>query len=113
MVLVSGIIIRNGFIDKKITEQNILVEVTVIDCSEFGKRNYFLDLEYNGKTFTKRTKKQYCERLNKRDKIEMLANKTKDEFIFINEYKNDNDFVYGFILLGIGLIITYKGWAKK
>jgi len=112
MILVSLIIIRNGYLDKKITESNKTVNVKVIDCYETGKRNYFLKFEFNGKTFVKRTKEKYCKKINDTENIELLTNQNNDRFIFADEYETDNDFVYGLLLLGFATLIIYKGYRN-
>ncbi len=112
MILVSLIIIRNGYLDKKITERNKTVNVKVIDCYETGKRNYFLKFEFNDKIFVKRTKEKYCKEINDTESIQLLTNQNHDRFIFADEYKTDNDFVYGFLLLGFAFVITFKGYRN-
>lgn len=112
MILVSLIIIRNGYLDKKITESNKAVNAKVIDCYETGKRNYFLKFEFNGKTFVKRTKAKYCEKLKDTENVQLLTNQNNDRFIFADEYKTDNDFVYGFLLIGFASIIIFKGYRN-
>ena len=112
MILVSLIIIRNGYLDKKITESNKTVNVKVIDCYQTGKRNYFLKFELNGKTFVKRTKEKYCKKIKDAENIQLLTNQNNDRFIFADEYKTDNDFVNGFLLLGFALVIIFKGYRN-
>lgn len=112
MLLVSLIIIRNGYLDKQISERNEKVIVKVIDCYETGKRNYFLKFEFDNKEFVKRTKAQYCRNLKNTNETELLSNKNHDRFIFIDEYETDNDFLYGFLLIGFALVIIFKGYKK-
>ena len=112
MLLLSSIIIRNGYLDQEITERNEKVTVKVIDCYETGKRNYFLKFEFKNKEFVKRTKAQYCRKLVNKNETEMLTNKNRDRFIFSDELDTDNDFLFGFILSGIALVIIFKGYQS-
>ena len=112
MILVSLIIIRNGYLDKEITENKKTVNVKVVDCYESGKRNYFLKFEFNGKIFVKRTKKEYCDRIKNAENIELLTNQNSDRFIFADEYESDNDFVDGLLLLGFATVIIFKGYRN-
>lgn len=109
MFLISLIVLRNGYLDKEITERNEKVIVKVIDCSEDGNRSYFLKFEFNNKVFVKRTEFKYCKEIEHTNKIELLSNKSYDRFIFPDEYKTNNNFLFGFLLSAIALIIIYKG----
>ena len=110
MLIVSSIIVRNGYLDKKITERNEKVVVRVIDCYETGKRNYFLKFEFENKIVVKRTKAKYCRNLIDTNQTELLTNENHNRFIFIDEYETDNDFLFGFILSGFALVIIFKGY---
>ncbi|MEN3323580.1 hypothetical protein VP395_07565 [Mariniflexile soesokkakense] len=110
MILISCIVLRNGYLDEKITEKNNYVKVRVVDCYEYGKRNYFLKFEYDEKTYVKRTKALYCEKVSGKNEIEILINDNKDGFILLDEY--ENDFTFGIILFSISLVIIYKGVKK-
>ncbi|UKM66622.1 hypothetical protein GSB9_03212 [Flavobacteriaceae bacterium GSB9] len=110
MILVSLIIIRNGYLDKKITERNKTVDVKIIDCYDSGRSNYFLKFKFNGKTFVKRTKAKYCEEIKGAENFKLLTNENNDRFIFQDEYETDNDFLYGFILIGVASIIIIKAY---
>ena len=113
MIMISIIGLRNGYLDKQITERNETVKVKVIDCSETGNRHYFLKFEFKGKTFVKRTKSLYCEKISGKSEIEMLSNKKNDRFIFSDEYKTDNDYFFSSILGLMGIFIIYKGSKSK
>lgn len=112
MILISLIIIRNGYLDKKITERNKIVDVKIIDCYQTVKRNYFLKFEFNGKTFVKRTKAKYCNEVKSAETSKLLTNESNDRFIFLDEYETDNDFLYGNILIGFAFIIILKGYKN-
>jgi hypothetical protein len=112
MLLVSLIIIRNGYLDKEITDRNEKITVKVIDCYETGKSNYFLKFEFENKVFVKRTKSIYCRNLKNKNETELLSNKKHDKFIFIDEYETDNDFLFGFILSGLAFVIIFKGYKS-
>ena len=112
MLLISLIIIRNGYLDYEIKERNEKVVVKVIDCSKTGKNNYFFKFEYDNKVFVKRTKAKYCRNLKNINETELLSNKKYDRFIFVDEYETDNDFLYGFLLSGVALLILFKGIKK-
>jgi len=112
MILISLIVIRNGYLDKKITERNITVDVKIINCYETGKSNYFLKFKFNGKTFVKRTKAKYCNEIKGADTKKLLTNENNDRFIFTDEYETDNDFLYGLILIGFASIIIFKGYKN-
>lgn len=98
--------------DKKITERNKTVDVKIIDCYESGRSNYFLKFKFNGKTFVKRTKAKYCEEIKGVKNFKLLTNENNDRFIFQDEYETDNDFVYGFLLLGLATVIIFKGYGN-
>jgi hypothetical protein len=112
MLLISIVILRNGYLDKEITERNETVSVKVIDCYETGKSNYFIKFEFNNRVIVKRTKAEYCRKLKNKSEVEMLSNETFDRFIFLEEYESDNDFLFGFILSGLALLIIFKGSKK-
>jgi hypothetical protein len=109
MILISLIVLRNGYLDKKITERNKTVLIKVIDCYDSGNSNYFLKFEFKGKTFVKRTKGFYCKEISGKNEIELLSNESNDRFIFLDEYETDNDFFFGSILGLFGLFVIYKG----
>lgn len=113
MMLISYIILRNGYLDKKITERNKVVTVKVIDCSNSGNNSSFFKFEFNNKTFVKRTKSSYCQKISGKKEIEMLTNEDNDRFIFSDEYKTDNDYTFGFLMSIIGIIIIYKGIKSR
>ena len=112
MLLISLIVLRNGYLDKKITERNKTELVKIISCYDSGNSNYFLKFEFNNKIFVKRTKGFYCQEIYGKDEIEMLSNKNNDRFIFLDEYETDNDFFFGSILSVLALFIIYKGMKK-
>jgi hypothetical protein len=109
MILISLIVLRNGYLDKKITERNKTVLIKVIDCYDSVNSNYFLKFEFKGKTFVKRTKGIYCKEIHGKNEIELLSNESNDRFIFLDEYETDNDFFFGSILGLFGLFVIYKG----
>ena len=113
MIMISIIGLRNGYLDKQITERNKTEIVSVIDCSSSGNNSYFLKFEFNGKTFVKRTKSSYCKKISGKSEIEMLSNENNDRFIFADEYKTDNDYFFSSILALMGIFIIYKGRKKK
>ena len=55
MLMISGIILRNGYLDQQITEQNRMVSVEVLECESNGK-SYFMKFTHKGEKFVKRTK---------------------------------------------------------
>lgn len=112
MLVVSSIIIRNGYLDKEITERNEKVVVKVIDCYETGKRNYFLKFEFENNVVIKRTKAKYCRNIKDTNVTELLTNENHDRFIFVDEYETNNDFLFGFILSGFALTIVFKGYKS-
>ena len=112
MLVISSIIIRNGYLDKEITERNEKVVVRVIDCYETGKKNYFLKFAFENNIVVKRTKAKYCRNLKNTNQTELLTNENRDRYIFIDEYETDNDFLFGFILSGVALIIIFKGYKS-
>ena len=116
MLLITGIIINNGFLKKQITKENIVVTAKVIDspkaCDDLGRRGGYCKLEFNGKIFVKNVDRIFCELVADKKEVKMLTNGKMDELIFLNEYENSNDFVYGFLLGLFAIVIIYKGFKK-
>lgn len=113
MLLVSLIILRNGYLDKQMTEKNEKVTVKVIGCTKDRNGNYFFEFEFDNEVFLKRTKAQYCRYLKNENEAIMLTNKNRDRFIFRNEYKTNNNFIYGILFMGIALVIVFKGFKNR
>ena len=113
MIIISIIGLRNGYLDKQVTERNKSVKVEVIDCSETGNGHYFLKFKFKGKEHVKRTKYLYCDRISGKNQIEMLTNESNDRFIFSDEYETDDDYFFSSILTIIGIFIIYKGIQSK
>ena len=113
MILISLIVLRNGYLDKKITERNKTVLIKVIDCYDSGNSNYFLKFEFKGKTFVKRTKGFNCKEISGKNEIELLSNESNERFIFLDEYETDNDFFFGSIIGLFGLFVVYQGNKKR
>ena len=113
MFIISLIIISNGLIEKQITQENNRVKVKVIDCYKTANNDYFIKFEFNKRTFTKRTKAYYCNSISNNEEITMLSNKQLSNFIFLDEFKKDNDFTSGTILSLIAIIIIFKGFKQK
>jgi len=111
MLIVSLIGIRNGYIEKEITEGNKIVNVKVLKLSE-SRSNYHLKLEYRNKTFVERIDAENFRRIKGKTEVKMLTNKEHNKFIFSDAYEQNNNFLFGSLLGIIGLIIIYKG-AKE
>lgn len=62
MLVISEVILNNGITKKQITNENKIVTVSIIespkDCDDFGRRDKYCKLGYNGKTFIKRVNKK-------------------------------------------------------
>jgi hypothetical protein len=116
ILLISGIIINNGFLKKQITKENVIVTAKVIespkDCDDLGRRGGYCKLEFNGKTFVKNVNRIFCKSVADKKEVKMLTNGKMDELIFPNEYENSNDFVYGLLLGLFAIVIIYKGFKK-
>ncbi|MEO9512732.1 MAG: hypothetical protein ABJN84_17415 [Flavobacteriaceae bacterium] len=116
MVLISLVVINNGIVGKKITKENRIVSAKVLetplDCDNLGRRGGYYKLEYNGRVFVKSGNRLVCEKVYGKDKIDVLTNSEMDKIIFLDEYENSNDFIYGTILMLIGIAITFKGLKK-
>ena len=65
MVFVSLIIVNNGIVRKRMTEENLIVSALVIetpsDCENLGRRGGIYRLEFNGQVFVKRWNRLMCE----------------------------------------------------
>ncbi|MDF0708279.1 hypothetical protein [Flagellimonas okinawensis] len=111
MVLVSLLVIRNGVIKKKITEENRIVSAKVLEtplnCDNLGRRGGYYKLEFNGKVFVKNGNRLICEQVFGKESVDVLTNLKKDKIVFLNEYENSNDILYGTLLVLIGLVITF------
>ncbi|MFH4968743.1 hypothetical protein V8G61_11125 [Gaetbulibacter sp. M240] len=117
MLLISLIIINNGFKKKQITKENKIVTVKVIesptDCDNLGRRRDYCKLKFNGQIFVKNVNRIFCELVVGKKEIKMLTNEKKDELVFPNEYENSKDFLYGILLVLFAIVISYKGWKNK
>lgn len=117
MLMISGVVINNGITKEQITRENKIITVEVIEspntCKDYGRRAEYWKLKYNGTIFIKRVEKQFCQSIINKKKLKMLTNKKKDKFIFLNEYKDSNDFLFGCVLSFIALVIVFKGYSIK
>lgn len=108
ILVVSLIVIRNGFIEKEITKENRIVTVQVLELSK-RRSNYYLKLHYDNKNFVERIDAEKFRRIKGEKEVKLLTNKKHTKFIFPNAFKQNNNFLYGILLSLIGLIIIYKG----
>ncbi len=108
MIIVSLIGVRNGFIEQKITKENRIANVRVLELSE-SRSNYYLKLQYGNKAFVERIDATNFRRIKGKEEIQMLTNKEHSKFIFPDAFKQNNNFLYGSLLGFIGLIIIFKG----
>lgn len=108
IIIVSLIGLRNGYIEKEITEENRIVKVKVLELSE-SRSNYYLKLQYDNKAFVERIDATNFRRIKGKEEIQMLTNKEYSKFIFPDAFKQNNNFLYGSLLGFVGLIIIYKG----
>ncbi|WP_375324926.1 hypothetical protein [Flagellimonas sp. GZD32] len=116
IILISFIVINNGIVRRKITKENRIVSAKVLEvpleCNNLGRRGGYYKLELNGQIFVKNGNRFICEQVIGKDKVDVLTNSKKDKIIFINEYQNSNDFLYGTILMLFGLGIALQGKIK-
>ncbi|UKM66598.1 hypothetical protein GSB9_03188 [Flavobacteriaceae bacterium GSB9] len=116
ILLVTLINLNHEFTIKRITEENKIVVAQVIDspkdCDNLGRRGEYCKLEFNGQIFVKNLNRIFCELVVDKKEIKMLTNEKMDELIFLNEYENSNDFVYGILLGLFSIVIIYKGLKK-
>tara|TARA_R110000744_G_scaffold378872_1_gene495718 strand:- start:4367 stop:4777 length:411 start_codon:yes stop_codon:yes gene_type:complete len=116
MLIISVIILNNGMVKKRITEENNVVSAKVLetpmDCDNLGRRGGYYKLQYNGQVFVKKGNRLICETIYGKKEVNVLTNAQMDKLIFLNEYEESNDFLYGILLGFFGLVITYKGWKK-
>jgi hypothetical protein len=116
MLLISGVIINNGFLKQQITKENIIVTAKVIEspknCDDLGRRGGYCKIEFSGKIFIKNLDEVFCGLVANKKEVKMLTNAKMDELLFLNEYENSNDFVYGFLLGLFAIVIIYKGFKK-
>ena len=116
MLAITVIVFNNGMVKKKITEENRVVSAKVIEtpmeCDNIGRRGGYYKLQYNGQVFVKKGNRLICESIYGKQEVNVLTNAQMDKLIFLNEYEESNDFLYGILLGLFGLAITYKGWKK-
>ena len=105
---VSLIVIRNGFLEKDLIEENRIVNVQILELLE-SRSNYYLKLQYDNQSFVERIDADNFRRIKGKNEVRMLTNKENNKFIFSNSFKQNNNFLYGSLLGLIGLIIIYKG----
>jgi len=108
MLIVSSIVLRNGIIDKEITEQNKQVKVQIKDWTK-SRKTHFVKLQYKDQNISKRTNGEYYRKFKDENEVLMLTNKEENRFIFPDEFQQKNGYLYGIILVIISLIILYKG----
>ena len=116
MLVITVVVLNNGIVKKRITEEKRVVSAKVletpIDCDNLGRRGGFYKLQYNGQLFVKSGNRLICETIIGKNEVDVLTNEQMDKIMFLNEYEESNDFISG-ILLGIfGIVILYKGWKK-
>ena len=111
MLVVALIILNNGIVKKRITEDNNVVSAKVletpVDCDNLGRRGGYYKLQYN-----KKGNRLICETIYGKNELNVLTNAQMDKLIFLNEYEESNDFLYGILLGLFALVITYEGWKK-
>tara|TARA_R100000935_G_C2805910_1_gene152654 strand:+ start:263 stop:622 length:360 start_codon:yes stop_codon:yes gene_type:complete len=108
MFLVSFLILRNGYLEDIITKQNERVEVEIIEWPR-SRKSYFVKLKHKNKIFVKRTQAEYFRKYKENNEVIMLTNKEESKFIFPDEFKKNNNFLFGSLLSLISLIIIFKG----
>lgn len=117
MLMISGVVIDNGITKEQITKENKIVTVEVIEspntCKDYGRRAEYWKLKYNETIFIKRVEKKFCQSIINKKELKMLTNKKKNKLLFLNEYQDSNDILFGCILSCIALIIIFKGYTIK
>ncbi len=113
IIIISSIIIWKNFVKKEIYDEGSKVEVTVLEapssCKNITKRRGYCKLQYNGKVYVKRAGNKFCHLVSGKKNVTMLTN--GEEIIFLQEYSGE-PFVYGLILVAIGIIIIIKGYKS-
>ena len=116
MLVIAVVVLNNGLVKKKITEDHRVVSAKVIetpmDCDNIGRSGGFYKLEYNGQVFVKRGNRIICEMVIGKKEVYVLTNVEMDKLVFLNEYEESNDLLYGILLGLFGAIIVYKGWKN-
>ncbi|MEO9480080.1 MAG: hypothetical protein ABJO28_14360 [Maribacter dokdonensis] len=116
MLIIAVIVLNNGVVKKRITEQNKIITAKVLetpkDCDNLGRRGGYYKLTYNGQVFVKKGNRLICETIIGKSDLEVLTNEKEDKIVFLNEYEESNDFWSGILLGIIGIVIAYKGWKK-
>ena len=104
-----------GIDQYKLTTRNETVVVKVVDCYKQTnyRSRYFLKFKYDNQIYTKRIKGVQCQRLKKVDSLKLLTNQERNEFIFVDELKRNNGFVYSFIFFVAGVIIIRYGYILR
>lgn len=113
IILISSVIIWKNFIKKSIHDKGRKVEVIVLEapssCENITKRGGYCKLEYNGRVHVKRAGNKFCHLVSGKENVTMLTN--GKEVIFLQEYSGA-PFVYGLILVVIGIIVMIKGYKS-
>ena len=104
-----------GIDQYKLTTRNETVVVKVVDCYKQTnyRSRYFLKFKYDNQIYTKRIKGVQFQNLKKVDSLKLLTNRERNEFIFVDELKRDNGFVYSFIFFVAGVIIIRYGYILR
>ncbi|WP_373060419.1 hypothetical protein [Zunongwangia sp. H14] len=88
MIIVSLIGVRNGFIEQKITEENRIVNVRVLELSK-SRSNYYLKLQHDEKSFVERIDATNFRKVKGKEEIQMLTNEEHSKFIFPDSFKKN------------------------
>ena len=112
MLFIGSMLILGWYNTKAITELNQPVEVRILEHSRIGKRNYFIKIYHQGKSFSKRTSAQNFRQLKNSKTVVMLTNKEQDQFIFTDELKRHDGLGGGIILISFAFFLMSKGYRS-
>ena len=115
ILMIALALLVKGIDQHSLTTRNETVVVKVVDCYKQTnyRSRYFLKFKYDNQIYTKRIKGVQFQNLKKVDSLKLLTNRERNEFIFVDELKRDNGFVYSFIFFVAGVIIIRYGYILR
>jgi len=114
ILMIALALLVKGLDQYRLSTKKETVVVKVVDCFKTSYRShYFLKFKYDNQIYTKRIKGVQFQNLKKVDSLKLLTNRERNEFIFVDELKRDNGFVYSFIFFVAGVLIIRYGYNLR
>lgn len=115
ILMIALALLVKGIDQYRLTTRSETVVVKVVDCYKqtSHRSRYFLKFKYENQIYIKRIKGVQCQNLKKVDSLKLLTNRERNKFIFVDELKRDNGFVYSFIFFVVGVIIIRYGFSLR